>query len=162
MTPATAWRGIAAENADEITSGLAALLRRRARELLASLLRRQRGQVTLTLLFTVITNLAGLAGPWLVGIAIDRGIPPLLHGGNAVPLAATVAGFAAAVAVQAVASRAYIYSMGQLGEAVVLDLRGRLFCALPAAPGRLSRALHLGPGHLPAGVRRRFHRRPVR
>ncbi len=127
MTSATAWRGIAAEDADEITSGLAALLRRRSRHLLTSLLRPHRGRVALTLLFTVLTNLAALAGPWLVGIAIDRGIPPLLHGGNAVPLAAAVAGFAAAVAVQAVSGRAYIYSMGQLGEAVVLDLRGRVF-----------------------------------
>ena len=40
-----AWRGIAAEDADEVTGGLAALLRRRARRLLFSLLRPQRARV---------------------------------------------------------------------------------------------------------------------
>ena len=50
-----------------------------------------------TLLLIVAANLAALAGPWLVGVAIDRGIPPLLHGGHAGPLALSVAGFVAAV-----------------------------------------------------------------
>jgi ABC-type multidrug transport system fused ATPase/permease subunit len=121
------WRGIAAEDADEITGGLAALLRRRARRLLVSLLRPQRARVVITFVLIVTANLAALAGPWLVGVAIDRGIPPLLHGGDLAPLALYVAGFAAAVAIQAVTSRGFIYSMGKLGETVVLELRQRLF-----------------------------------
>jgi ABC-type multidrug transport system fused ATPase/permease subunit len=129
-----AWRGIAAEDADEVTGSLAALLRRRARRLLFSLLRPQRARVIGTLLLIVTANLAALAGPWLVGVAIDRGIPPLLHGGDLVPLALYVAGFAAAVAVQAVASRAFIYSMGKLGETVVLELRQRLFLHFQRLP----------------------------
>jgi ABC-type multidrug transport system fused ATPase/permease subunit len=122
-----AWRGIAAEDADEVTGGLAALLRRRARRLLFSLLRPQRGRVIITFLLIVTASLAALAGPWLVGVAIDRGIPPLLHGGDLAPMALYVAGFAAAVGIQAVTSRGFIYSMGKLGETVVLELRQRLF-----------------------------------
>jgi ABC-type multidrug transport system fused ATPase/permease subunit len=129
-----AWRGIAAENVDEITAGLATLLRRRGRRLLVSMLRPQRARVMGTLLLIVVANLAALAGPWLVGVAIDRGIPPLLHGGDVVPLAVDVAGFAVAVAVQAVASRAFIYSMGKLGETVVLELRHRLFAHFQRLP----------------------------
>jgi ATP-binding cassette, subfamily B, bacterial len=127
MTAADAWRGIAAEDADEVTGGLAALLRRRARRLLFSLLRPQRARVVVTFLLIVTASLAALAGPWLVGVAIDRGIPPLLHGGDLAPMALYVVGFAAAVGVQAVASRGFIYSMGKLGETVVLELRQRLF-----------------------------------
>jgi ABC-type multidrug transport system fused ATPase/permease subunit len=122
-----AWRGIAAEDADEVTGGLAALLRRRARRLLFSLLRPQRGRVIVTFLLIVTASLAALAGPWLVGVALDRGIPPLLHGGDLAPMALYVAGFAAAVGIQAVTSRGFIYSMGKLGETVVLELRQRLF-----------------------------------
>jgi ABC-type multidrug transport system fused ATPase/permease subunit len=129
-----AWRGIAAEDADEVTGGLAALLRRRARRLLFSLLGPQQARVLVTFVLIVTANLAALAGPWLVGVAIDRGIPPLLHGGNLVPLALYVAGFAAAVAVQAVASRGFIYSMGKLGETVVLELRQRLFLHFQRLP----------------------------
>ncbi len=131
---AGAWRGIAAEDADEVTGGLAALLRRRARRLLFSLLGPQRARVIVTFVLIVTANLAALAGPWLVGVAIDRGIPPLLHGGDLVPLALYVAGFAAAVAVQAVASRGFIYSMGKLGETVVLELRQRLFLHFQRLP----------------------------
>ena len=127
MSTPDAWRGIAAEDADEVTGGLAAVLRRRARRLLFSLLRPQRGRVIVTFLLIVTASLAALAGPWLVGVAIDRGIPPLLHGGDLAPMALYVAGFAAAVGIQAVTSRGFIYSMGKLGETVVLELRQRLF-----------------------------------
>ena len=133
-TGAAAWRGIAAEDADEVTGGLAALLRRRARRLLFSLLRPQRARVLVTFLLIVTANLAALAGPWLVGVAIDRGIPPLLHGGDLAPLLLYVAGFAAAVGIQAVASRGFIYSMGKLGETVVLELRQRLFLHFQQLP----------------------------
>jgi ABC-type multidrug transport system fused ATPase/permease subunit len=128
------WRGIAAEDADEVTGGLAALLRRRARRLLFSLLRPQRVRVIVTFGLIVTASLAALAGPWLVGVAIDRGIPPLMHGGDLAPMALYVAGFAAAVGIQAVASRGFIYSMGKLGETVVLELRQRLFLHFQRLP----------------------------
>ena len=134
MTTSDTWRGIAAEDADEITGGLAALLRRRARGLLFSLLRPQRARVILTFMLIVTASLAALAGPWLVGVAIDRGIPPLLHGGDLAPMLLYVAGFAAAVGIQAVASRGFIYSMGKLGETVVLELRQRLFLHFQRLP----------------------------
>ena len=41
---------------------------------------------TLTAAAIVISSLAALAGPWLIGIAIDNGIPPLREAGNAGPL----------------------------------------------------------------------------
>ena len=134
MTSSSTWRGIAAEDADEVTGGLAALLRRRARRLLFSLLRPQRARVIITFLLIVTASLAALAGPWLVGVAIDRGIPPLLHGGDLAPMALYVAGFAAAVGIQAVTSRGFIYSMGKLGETVVLELRQRLFLHFQRLP----------------------------
>jgi ATP-binding cassette, subfamily B, bacterial len=134
VTTSDTWRGIAAENADEIAGGLATLLRRRARRLLFSLLRPQRARVIVTFLLIVTASLAALAGPWLVGVAIDRGIPPLLHGGDLAPMLLYVAGFGAAVGIQAVASRGFIYSMGKLGETVVLELRQRLFLHFQELP----------------------------
>jgi ATP-binding cassette subfamily B protein len=134
MTSSDTWRGIAAEDADEVTGGLATLLRRRARRLLFSLLRPQRARVIVTFALIVTASLAALAGPWLVGVAIDRGIPPLLHDGDLAPMGLYVAGFAAAVGIQAVASRGFIYSMGKLGETVVLELRQRLFLHFQELP----------------------------
>jgi ABC-type multidrug transport system fused ATPase/permease subunit len=131
---AETWQGIAAENVDQVTSGLSALLRRRARRLLTGLLRPYRRQVGWTLVLIVIANVAALAGPWLVGLGIDSGLPPLIHGGNVAPLAGIVAAFFAAIAVQAVTTRALIVAIGKFGESVVRELRGRLFAHFQRLP----------------------------
>jgi ATP-binding cassette, subfamily B, bacterial len=133
MTAGT-WQGIAAEDADQVTSGLSALLRRRARRLLTALLHPYRRQVAWTLVLIVVANVAALAGPWLVGLGIDEGIPPLIHGGDVAPLAVITAAFFAAVAVQAVTTRAFIVAIGQFGESVVRELRGRLFAHFQRLP----------------------------
>ena len=122
-----AWRGVAAEQADEVTAGLDALLRERSRRLLAELLRPHRRAVTATISLIVVESLAALAGPWLVGLAIDNGLPPLLHAHDAAPLLGIAAAFAVAVAVQAVTTRMFVTMTGRVGQKVVLELRSRLF-----------------------------------
>ena len=132
QTTAPAWRGIAAEDVDEISASLATLLRLRGRRLLQDLIRPYRVRAGTILLLIVIANIAALAGPWLVGIGIDR-IPPLNHARPSASspitgsLALIIVAFAVAVAIQAVATRAYITAMGRLGADVVIDLRRRLF-----------------------------------
>ncbi len=123
---AQAWRGIAAENVDDIPASLASLLRRRARSLLQDLLRPHRARVALILLLIVIANVGALVGPWLVGVGIDR-IPQVTSSHDATPLVVIVVAFAVAVAVQAVATRAFIAAIGSLGADVVFELRRRLF-----------------------------------
>src|SRR5215472_4935562 len=120
------WRGIAAEHADDVSAPLAALLRRRSRVLLASLLRPHRRSVTVTAVLIVISSLCALAGPWLIGIAIDNGLPPMLKG-NAGPLLWIAAAFAVTVLVQAFASQSFVTMTGRIGQTVVLELRRRLF-----------------------------------
>jgi ATP-binding cassette, subfamily B, bacterial len=123
---AQAWRGIAAEDVDEITASLAALLRTRGRRLLQDLLRPHRAWCAAILLLIVIANVAALAGPWLVGVGIDR-IPQLDHSKDAAPLIVVIVAFAVTVLVQAAATRTYIGAIGRLGAEVVTDLRRRLF-----------------------------------
>ena len=121
------WRGVAAEKADEVSAGLAALLRERSRRLLGDLLRPYRRAVITTISLIVVESLAALAGPWLVGIAIDAGLPPLLNDRNVLPLLGIAAAFAVAVAVQAVTTRMFVTMTGRVGQKVVLELRRRLF-----------------------------------
>jgi len=130
---AASWRGVAAEEADDIPASLAALLRRRGRYLLQELLRPHKATTAAILALIVTANLAALAGPWLVGLGIDR-IPQLTRSHDAAPLAVIIAAFAAAVAVQAVTSRSYIAAMGRLGGNVVLDLRRGLFAQFQRLP----------------------------
>jgi ATP-binding cassette subfamily B protein len=122
-----AWRGVAAEKADEVSAGLAALLRERSRRLLGDLLRPHRRAVTATIALIVVESLAALAGPWLIGLAIDNGLPPLLRAHDAAPLLGITAAFACAVAVQAVTTRMFVTMTGRVGQKVVLELRNRLF-----------------------------------
>ncbi len=126
-TDANAWRGVAAENADEMTAGLAALLRERSRRLLGDLLRPHRRAVIVTISLIVVESLAALAGPWLVGLAIDNGLPPLLNARDAAPLLVIAAAFGCAVAVQAVTTRMFVSMTGRVGQRIVLELRNRLF-----------------------------------
>jgi ABC-type multidrug transport system fused ATPase/permease subunit len=121
------WRGIGSERVDDVSAPLAALLRRRSRVLLSDLLRPHRRSVGWTAAAIMVSSLAALAGPWLVGIAIDNGIPPLLKSGDSGPLLLIAACFAGTVAVQAVTTRMFVTMTGRIGQAVVLELRRRLF-----------------------------------
>ncbi len=131
---AQSWRGIAAEAADELSAPIEALLRKRSRRLLGDLLRPHRRAVAMTGTAIVVASLASLAGPWLIGVAIDSGIPPLVHGGDPVPLLRIAVAFAATVLVQAAATRIFVTLTGRFGQAVVLELRRRLFAHLLRLP----------------------------
>jgi ATP-binding cassette, subfamily B, bacterial len=133
MTDQGAWRGIASEQEDEITGKFSTFLRRRSRRLLGSLLRPYRRLVVTIFLLIVAANLGALAGPWLVGVGIDK-IPQLDRTHDAGPLALIIVGYAAAVIVQAGATRSYIAGIGRLGGRVVLELRRRLFAHFQALP----------------------------
>src|SRR5687768_2696369 len=79
-TEAPEWRGVAAEDEDEITGSLATFLRTRSRTLLGSVLRPHRRSIIWAAILVVVQTAATLAGPYLVKMGIDRGIPPLLPG----------------------------------------------------------------------------------
>jgi len=128
-----AWRGIAAEDADDISASLSAMLRRRGRRLLQDLLRPHRAKVAAILALILAANLGALAGPWLVGIGIDQ-VPQLTRSHDLAPMMAIIAAFAAAVLTQALATRAFIAEMGRLGGTVVLELRRRLFAHFQRLP----------------------------
>src|ERR1700722_11962891 len=136
-TPAPAdeqeWRGIAAEDAEQISGRLGTLLRRRSRRLLQSLLRPYRRLVLSLFAQIVIANLAALAGPWLVGVGIDR-IPQLERTRNTGPMALIIVAFAICVIAQAISTRAYIGGIGQLGGRGGPERRRRLFAPFQQLP----------------------------
>ena len=78
-----------------------------------------------------------MAGPWLVGVGIDRGIPALVDG-NWVPLLVVAAALLAAAGADARLRAVFLLRVGRIGQAVLLDLRRRLFDHVQ----RLSPAFH--------------------
>jgi ABC-type multidrug transport system fused ATPase/permease subunit len=131
--PEQSWRGIAAEEIDELPKGLSLMLRRRSRALLGSLLRPHRKKVAWIAVMIVTANLAALAGPYLVGVAVDK-IPALIATKDPVPIIEIVVEFAIAISIQAFATAGFISAIGTMGGSVVLELRSRLFSHFQRLP----------------------------
>ena len=131
------WRGVAAEDVDELPEKISIVLRARSRRLLGSLLRPHRRAVWVVLVLMLLQNAAAMVGPWLVGVGIDKGIPALIEGDWG-PLL-TVGGVLLGAAGADAGLRAlFLLRAGRIGQAVLLDLRRRLFDHVQ----RLSPAFH--------------------
>ncbi|MEU8297630.1 ABC transporter ATP-binding protein [Micromonospora sp. NPDC048909] len=137
----TRWRGQATDpdadrsRAEDSSPEAVARLRVRSRALLADLLRPHRGRLTSAVALLLVQNGAAMAGPYLVMLGIDRGIGPL-RAGDYRPLAAVAGAFAAAAFVEYVARRGFLTLSARIGQAVLLDLRRRVyghFLRLPVA-----------------------------
>jgi ATP-binding cassette, subfamily B, bacterial len=127
VTSLDQWRGVAAEDADELPGGLAVLLRARSRRLLAAVLLPRRRLVAIAVAVVLVTNAASMAGPYLVKVGIDRGIQPVVDGGDVRPLAVIIGLLVAAALLQAATLRLFFLLVGRLGQEVLLDLRTRVF-----------------------------------
>jgi ABC-type multidrug transport system fused ATPase/permease subunit len=120
------WRGVAAEETDELPERVGVLLRERSRRLLGSLLRPHRRALWAVVVVIVAQNAAAMASPWLVGVAIDRGIPALTRG-DAGPLLAVLGGLLGCAAADAGLRTVFLLRAGRIGQDVLLGLRQRLF-----------------------------------
>jgi ATP-binding cassette, subfamily B, bacterial len=136
--PPKDWRGVAAEDRDDIPDKVGLLLRDRSRRLLGDLLRPHRGALWFVLGVVLLENAARLAIPYLVKEGIDKGIPPMLDGDGSSTLVLIVAIVGVAVVVQAVTRLTFLTITGRIGQQVLLELRRRLFRHFQ----RLSTAFH--------------------
>ena len=134
------WRGVKAEEEEEVAGGLASLLRSRSRALLGDLARPHKGAIALASVFIALSTACQLAVPWLIQLGIDNGIPPLLEGGSGDlrPLVTVVLAVLAATVVAALSFNAFLLILGRVGQEVILDTRRRLFVHFQ----RLSIAFH--------------------
>ncbi len=134
------WRGVNVEDVEEVTGGLAGLLRTRSRALLADLVRPHHRTLLLSSLLIAISTAARLAMPWLVQRGIDDGIPPLLDGGSGTirPIVTVVLAILGTAAISAAAFNAFLLLVGRVGQDVVLDIRERLYLHFQ----RLSTSFH--------------------
>lgn len=121
------WRGVANEEAAEVSQRASGLLRARSRALLWSLLRPYKGLIWLLIAMVVLENLSRLASPWLVRRGIDLGIPPLMAGGSARPLVETVVAMLVALVIQVITRIVFLRVSGRVGQDLLLELRRRVF-----------------------------------
>ncbi len=127
-TPSTgSWRGVAAEDQDELSDKVSGLLRVRSRRLLGDLLTPHRKAIALLTAVIVVSNAAGLAIPYLVKVGIDEGIPPMLRGTGPGTLLTVVGVILAAAVTQALTRQAFLTMSGRIGQDILLELRRRVF-----------------------------------
>ncbi|WP_020577974.1 ABC transporter ATP-binding protein [Actinopolymorpha alba] len=121
------WRGVSAEQRDEIPDKASLFLRDRSRRLLGDLLRPHKKLIAWLIAIVVLENAARLAIPYLVKIGIDRGIPPMIAGEGARTLITVVAVVLTAAIGQAVTRQAFLKLSGRIGQDILLELRRRIF-----------------------------------
>ncbi len=131
------WRGVAAEDNEELTALVSGRLEARSRRLLGSLVRPRLGSALLALLLVVLENVLTLAGPLIIAIAIDTGIPDAVNGETTV-LAWCVAAYVFSGLASAAMRFAFLKVAGRFGQDLLLDLRQRIF----SHAQRLSIAFH--------------------
>ncbi|MGW0431684.1 ABC transporter ATP-binding protein [Micromonospora sp. NPDC003197] len=126
------WRGVATDpdaersTAEADTASAIARLRGRSRRLLGSVLRPHRRLIAVTVVLLLLQNTAGMAGPYLVMLGIDRAIPPLRNGDPG-PLVAIATAFLAASVVEYVSKRGFLILSARVGQAILFDLRKRVY-----------------------------------
>lgn len=122
------WRGTSGEQTDQITAAAAKLLEARSRALLGELIRPYRKRLAWSVFWVVITIVTGLVTPYLISLAIDKGIKPFL-GRDVFPreLLWLLMAFLTAVTVNALSERWFALTSGRLTQDVLHDLRMKVF-----------------------------------
>ncbi|XVV04384.1 ABC transporter ATP-binding protein [Actinosynnema sp. CA-248983] len=120
------WRGVAAEDVEELDHATGVKLQARSRRLLGSLLRPHTRAAVLALAIVVLENLVNLAGPLLIAVAIDRGVPAALDGRPDV-LAWCVGGYVGVAFSATLLRWSFVRLSGRIGQDLLLDLRERIF-----------------------------------
>jgi ATP-binding cassette subfamily B protein len=122
----TASFGTANEDNAHLSKSDSRAVRRRSLALLRSLIRPVRLRFWLTIAMVVLSQAARVAGPALIAFGIDRALPALLAGDNA-PLVFTGAAYLLAAIATAGLTALYVTSTAKLSQAMLLDLRLRVF-----------------------------------
>ena len=117
------WRGVAAEEVDELPAEVSALMRRRSRRLLWSLVRPYRGRLLAAVALILVRSGGTLLIPYLVGQAIDRGV----RAGSVLVLEEYAVMIALAAAAAAVGGWGFLRVSGSIGQSVLYDLRLRVY-----------------------------------
>lgn len=124
--PATVPLGTAGEEEYHLDRTRSKAVRRRSLRLLADLLAPMWKLFVLTVVVVIIAQAARVAGPALVMLAIDHGLPAAAEGDWLVPWVIGIAYILAAI-VAGVCTAAFIRLAAKVSQAVLLDLRQRVF-----------------------------------
>ncbi|MGI9822568.1 ABC transporter ATP-binding protein [Agromyces sp. Marseille-Q5079] len=118
--------GVQGEERLDYTKSESREIRARSARLLGSLLRPQRAKLWLTAAAIVVSSAAQVAGPAIIAFGIDQGIPALIDQ-NWYPAALAGLAYLLTGVVGAFLISTYIRLSARIGQAILIDLRTRVF-----------------------------------
>ena len=119
--------GVAGEDRHEYTREESKQVRRRSRTLLIDLVRPHVPRVVATIIMVVLATGATVAGPAIIAFGIDHALPAVLDEADWLPLWGAVIVYIVAAALAALLMYAYTVNTAKVSQAVLFDLRRRLF-----------------------------------
>ncbi|MER3388461.1 MAG: ABC transporter ATP-binding protein [Microcella sp.] len=119
--------GVEGEERDDFTRGESRQMRARSLTLLGSLVRPVRARVILTMLVIVLSTALQVAGPALIAYGIDTGLPALLEQNDWMPIGLIVGAYLLTGISGAAFIALYQVMSARLSQAILLDLRKRVF-----------------------------------
>ena len=127
------WRGVAAEDSEEVSAQGGVFLRARSRRLLGSLIRpHHRSLLFATVLIIVVTGFE-MCAPYLVSVGIDDGMPAVKHG-DWTPIALAAVGIGGSALLGSLLRLKFLTLAGRIGQDMLLELRRRVFQQFQALP----------------------------
>ncbi|WP_167138367.1 ABC transporter ATP-binding protein [Diaminobutyricimonas sp. TR449] len=118
--------GVEGEERHDLTKAESRHVRDRSLKLLGSLMRPLRGTLWLTAAVILISTIAQVAGPMLIAIGINQGLPAVLEQ-DWFPLALTVGAYLLTGVIGAVLVAWYTVLTARISQAMLFDLRKRVF-----------------------------------
>jgi ATP-binding cassette subfamily B protein len=119
--------GVEGEERDDFTRGESRQMRARSLRLLGSLVRPVRARVNLTMFVIVLSTALQVAGPALIAYGIDTGLPALLEQNDWMPIGLIVGAYLLTGISGAAFIALYQVMSARLSQAILLDLRKRVF-----------------------------------
>ena len=118
--------GVEGEERHDFTKAESRHIRTRSLRLLGSLLRPVRARLWMTMAVVVVSTAAQVAGPWIIGQGIDRGLPAMIDG-DWFPIGLAGVAYLVTGVAGAFLMAWYIRLSARISQAVLLDLRTRVF-----------------------------------
>ena len=132
-TTTTDWRGVAAEKKDDLPDKTGLRLRARSRKLLGELVRPHRKELIFCSGMVLVQTVFNMAGPYLVSIGIDRGIPALRRG-DWNPITAVFVAMVVSAVLASGLRAVFLNKVGRIGQTMLLNLRRMVFMKFQALP----------------------------
>ena len=127
------WRGVAAEESDDVSAKGGIFLRARSRRLLGALLRPHRRGLLLATVLIIVVTCFEMCAPYLVSIGIDDGMPDVKHG-DWTTIALVAAGIGGSALFGSLLRLKFLTLAGRMGQDMLLELRRRVFTQFQVLP----------------------------